>query len=201
MDLKAEARKAAAKWGIPENIFFGLIRAESSWNPNAVSRVGALGLTQVMPKTAVGMGYDPAVLKKDPQVQLDAGARYLSTQYSTFGRWDYALAAYHAGPGRVQKAGGIPAIESTQRYVKNVLRYAGEITGITPALTGGGSSLEPGGMEPRPGGILGSAVYVLVILGVIVGGVLFFYKTIGAPSLPTVNPVQGAIKTIKKGGS
>ena len=142
MSLEGQARSMAQRYGIPEGIFLGLIRAESSWNPNAVSRVGALGLTQVMPNTARGMGYDPAQLARNPQMQLEAGAKYLSQMYKRFGTWDIALAAYNAGPGNVQKYGGIPPFKETQNYVPRVLRFAKEYGGGS-VPTAGGSGKPP----------------------------------------------------------
>jgi len=127
MSLKQQAAQVAQKYNIPVNIFWGLIRAESSWNPNARSPAGAIGLTQVMPATARGMGYDPRQLAKSPAMQLEAGARYLSQMYKQFGDWELALAAYNAGPGRVRRAGNrIPNIRETQNYVPRVMRYARE---------------------------------------------------------------------------
>ncbi len=127
MDLRSAAAQAARKYGIPEGIFFGLIQAESSWNPKATSRVGAMGLTQVMPNTARGMGYDPNQLKNDPMLQLEAGAKYLSQMYRQFGDWTLALAAYNAGPGNVQKYGGVPPFKETQNYVRKVMGSAGDV--------------------------------------------------------------------------
>jgi soluble lytic murein transglycosylase-like protein len=75
-----------------------------------------------MPTTASWLGVDPWV----PEQNLDGGARYLRMMYDRYGRWDYALAAYNAGPTRVDAAGpGIPDILETQLYVVRVLdRYA-----------------------------------------------------------------------------
>lgn len=99
-----------------------LVWTESGFNPAAVSWAGAIGLAQLMPGTAVSLGVDPWV----PEQNLDGGARYLRMMYDRFGRWDHALAAYNAGPTRVDAAGpGIPDILETQLYVVRVLdRYA-----------------------------------------------------------------------------
>lgn len=147
MDYRQMAAQAARKHGIPPNLFMGLIRAESSWNPNNVSHAGAVGLTQVMPATARGMGYDPSQLARSPAIQLDAGARYLSQMYKQFGRWDHALAAYNAGPGRVRQHGGIPPIRETQNYVPRVLQFAQEY-GAEGVPDGGGLSPHIGGPPP-----------------------------------------------------
>ncbi len=124
MDLRARAVEMARRFGIPEGIFLGLIEAESSWRTGVTSTAGAIGLTQVMPNTAKGMGYDPNRLKNDPNMQLEAGARYLKEQFETFGTWDLALAAYNAGPGNVRKHKGIPPFKETQNYVRKVMSHA-----------------------------------------------------------------------------
>ena len=111
------ARKVAQMHSVPEDLFFKLVKAESNWNQAAVSRVGALGLAQLMPGTADYLGVDP----HDPYQNLEGGARYLSEQFRKFGTWDLALAAYNAGPGAVLQYGGIPPYAETQAYVKKIM--------------------------------------------------------------------------------
>ena len=123
-DLRSLAAATAEKYGIPEKLFFALIKQESGWNYRAVSRSGALGLTQVMPFNVTAMGYDIESFKESPADQLEAGARYLSQQFKTFDRWDLALAAYNAGPGAVLRYGGIPPYKETKNYVRNILAMA-----------------------------------------------------------------------------
>lgn len=113
----AVARQAARRHGIPEDLFLRLVQQESGWNPRAVSRKGAIGLAQLMPGTARLLGVDP----EDPQQNLDGGARYLSEQFRAFGDWRLALAAYNAGPGAVEKHGGIPPYRETRNYVRVIL--------------------------------------------------------------------------------
>lgn len=108
------ARNAARKHAIPEDLFLRLVQQESGWNPNAVSVKGALGLAQLMPGTAASLGVNP----NDISQNLEGGARYLRRQYDTFGTWRLALAAYNAGPGAVEKHGGIPPYRETQNYVR-----------------------------------------------------------------------------------
>lgn len=117
------ARAAAARYGINPDIYVAQIGAESSWNPNARSPVGAQGIAQFMPGTARGMGLANPF---DPVSALDAGARYFAQQLKTFGgSYEKALAAYNAGPGAVQKYGGIPPYDETQAYVKKIMSAAG----------------------------------------------------------------------------
>jgi soluble lytic murein transglycosylase-like protein len=116
----AAIEAAAARHGLDGRLLAALVWTESNFSPGAVSHAGALGLAQLMPGTARGLGVDP----RDPLANLDGGARYLRSQLDAFGRVDLALAAYNAGPGRVQRAGGIPDIVETQLYVVRVLdRY------------------------------------------------------------------------------
>jgi soluble lytic murein transglycosylase-like protein len=110
----AMARAAALQHGIPVDLFLKLVKQESNWNAKAVSHKGALGLAQLMPATARALRVDP----HDPQQNLEGGARYLKTQYLRFGSWRLALAAYNAGPGAVEKHGGIPPYRETQNYVR-----------------------------------------------------------------------------------
>ncbi len=111
------ARAAAVKHGIPEDLFLRLVQKESGWNPQAVSPKGATGLAQLMPDTAARLGVDPT----DPVDNLYGGARYLRMMYDRFGSWRLALAAYNAGPGAVDDAGGVPNYAETLDYVAVIL--------------------------------------------------------------------------------
>lgn len=111
------AKAAARRHGVPEDLFLRLVQQESGWNPHAVSHKGATGLAQLMPGTAAKLGVNP----KDPHQNLDGGARYLAMMYAKFGSWRLALAAYNAGPGAVEKHGGIPPFTETKNYVRAIL--------------------------------------------------------------------------------
>jgi soluble lytic murein transglycosylase-like protein len=113
----ATAKALAAKHGIPEDLFLRLVQQESGWNPGAVSHKGATGLAQLMPGTAQKLGVDI----NDPAQNLEGGARYLRMMYDKFGSWKLALAAYNAGPGAVEKHGGVPPYAETKGYVKAIL--------------------------------------------------------------------------------
>lgn len=110
------ALEAAKYYEIPPEKFFALIQQESNFDSKALSPKGARGYTQLMPDTAKELGVDP----DDPVQNLYGGAKYLRQQYDRFKDWDKAYAAYNAGPGAVEKAGGIPNFAETQDYVKKI---------------------------------------------------------------------------------
>lgn len=115
---QARIRELAVKYDISPSLLEAVVWQESRWNEAAVSPVGARGLTQLMPGTARQMGVDPG----DPQANLEGGARYLRLQLDRFGGdIEKALAAYNAGPGRVQQARGVPDIAETRAYVAAIM--------------------------------------------------------------------------------
>jgi soluble lytic murein transglycosylase-like protein len=120
---------AAKKHGIDPALLAGLVKTESNFNPNAQSYAGAKGLTQLMDATARGLGVTNSF---DPQQALDGGAKFLAGLLKQFkGDERLALAGYNAGPGAVQKFGGIPPYEETQRYVPKVLAAAAQFRRIS----------------------------------------------------------------------
>jgi soluble lytic murein transglycosylase-like protein len=122
-----EIAAAAARHGVDPALLTGLIRAESNFDPNATSPAGAQGLAQLMPATAAGLGVTNPL---DPAQAIEGGARYLRQQLDHFGGdASKALAAYNAGPGAVERFGGVPPYAETQAYVRKVLSYAAEATG------------------------------------------------------------------------
>jgi soluble lytic murein transglycosylase-like protein len=123
MDFRELARQIAQEEGVDPDLFTRLVEAESSFRPNVTSPAGAIGLAQLMPGTAEELGVDPF----DPVQNLRGGARYFRQQLDRFGDPAIALAAYNAGPGRVQEYGGIPPFEETQNYVARILGdYSGQ---------------------------------------------------------------------------
>lgn len=106
------------RFDLSPSLLEAVVWQESRWRANAVSHAGARGLAQLMPGTARYLGVDP----DDPMENLEGGARYLREQLDRFdGDLEKALAAYNAGPGRVLRAGGVPNIRETQKYVAAIM--------------------------------------------------------------------------------
>ena len=112
--------QVAKQHGMEPALLKALVAVESAYNPMAMSKAGARGLTQVIPSTAISLGQHPDALW-DSRQSLTTGAYYLAAQWYTFRNWPQAIAAYNAGPGAVKKYGGIPPYAETQAYVNNVL--------------------------------------------------------------------------------
>jgi cell wall-associated NlpC family hydrolase len=116
----AEFAAAGARHGVDPTLLSAVARAESGYNPRAVSPAGAQGLMQLMPGTARSLG----VNAYDPTQAVDGAARLLADLLSDFGgNVDLALAGYNAGPGAVRKHGGVPPYTETQNYVRRVNQY------------------------------------------------------------------------------
>jgi soluble lytic murein transglycosylase-like protein len=116
--LEALIQTVAARHHVDPALVRAVVQVESGGNPEAVSRKGAMGLMQLMPETAVEMGVTKVF---DPQENLDAGVRQLRILLVRYnGDLDKALAAYNAGAGAVDRAGGVPRIPETRDYVRKV---------------------------------------------------------------------------------
>ena len=125
--LLAEARPyltiikdAASKNELVKSLILAVIKVESGFDSQAISRKGAMGLMQLMPGTASDLGVTNPL---DPKQNIFGGAKYLSDCLKTFKDLNLALAAYNAGPSRVAKLKRVPMIEETQKYVKDVIYY------------------------------------------------------------------------------
>lgn len=119
-------RHASEKYAIPAALLAAVIEVESGFNPEAVSPKGALGLMQLMPATCTRFQVRRPF---DPEENIEGGAKYLgyllhqwSTQFPSYSRLEFSLAAYHAGEGRVERYGGIPPFKETEKYIRRVLR-------------------------------------------------------------------------------
>ena len=120
--LMQMASKIARRHGVAEPLVHAVIEVESKYNPKAVSRAGAMGLMQLMPKTANRFSVADAF---DPVQNVDAGVRYLKELLERYsGQVRLALAAYNAGEDAVERHGGIPPYRETINYVQRVQRAA-----------------------------------------------------------------------------
>ncbi len=113
--------EASQRYNIPKELIKAVIKAESNFNPFAISPKNAIGLMQLLPSTAKEMGVEDIF---DPYQNIMGGTKYLRTLLDKYNNNLFlALASYNAGPGRVDSSGGIPRIEETKDYIERVIRY------------------------------------------------------------------------------
>jgi soluble lytic murein transglycosylase-like protein len=127
-DVDAAIEQAAARHNVDPNLVRSVIKVESNFNPNAVSRKGAMGLMQLMPSTARSLHVTNPF---DPQQNVDAGVRHLKKLLESYGgNIRLSLAAYNAGAGAVARSSGVPRYSETQNYVRRIteLYYGGSGT-------------------------------------------------------------------------
>ena len=117
-DIDAAIDRAAARHNVDPSLVRSVVKVESNFNPNAVSRKGAMGLMQLMPSTARSLNVSNPF---DPQQNVDAGVRHLRRLLDSYGGdVRLSLAAYNAGSGAVARSAGVPHFRETQNYVRRI---------------------------------------------------------------------------------
>ena len=112
-------KEASEKYGVEERLVSAVVKQESGFNPNAISKAGAKGLMQLMPATAKSLGVKDVF---NPQENIEGGVKYLKQMLDKYnGNKILALAAYNAGPAAVDKYDGVPPYKENQNYVKSIL--------------------------------------------------------------------------------
>ncbi len=155
-DIDAAIDAAAARHHVDPSLVRSVVKVESNFNPNAVSRKGAMGLMQLMPSTARSLNVSNPF---DPEQNVDAGVRHLRKLLDSYGgNVRLSLAAYNAGAGAVARSAGVPHFRETQDYVRRI------------------TNLYNGGSEPGPH-IFGSPAHEPVHMERDARGVLYISNT------------------------
>ena len=119
-DIDSAIEQAAARHNVDPNLVRAVVKVESNFNPNAVSRKGAMGLMQLMPSTARSLNVKNPF---DPEQNVDAGVRHLKQLLQSYGGdIKLTLAAYNAGAGAVARSSGVPHYAETQNYVRRITK-------------------------------------------------------------------------------
>ena len=118
--ISGKVAQVSKRYGLPEDLVHAVIKTESNYDQYAVSRAGAMGLMQLMPQTALDMGVK---MPFDIEQNIEGGAKYLKQMLVRYdGNLEKALAAYNAGPHRVDAVNGVPDIDETQDYVAKITK-------------------------------------------------------------------------------
>ncbi len=148
-EIDAAIDKAASRHNVDANLVRALVKVESNFNPNAVSRKGAMGLMQLMPQTARQLNLRNPF---DPEENVDAGVRHLKKLLESYGGdVRLSLAAYNAGAGAVARSSGIPRYAETRNYVQRITQLYGGNLGSSYFP---GASREPVKMQRDARGVL-----------------------------------------------
>ena len=179
-DMDSIFEEASALYQIPSKLLRAVAKAESGFNPKAVSKAGAMGVMQLMPGTARSLGVsDPYNARQN----ILGGAKYLKQNLDRFGGdVSLALAAYNAGPNSVTKYGGIPPYKETQNYVKKIMAdYTGNNTILAGRTVSTGTYGKTSG-STAVSSLTGSSLTAGSLLGNFAGNAGLF----GAGSLGTL---------------
>jgi soluble lytic murein transglycosylase-like protein len=130
LDIDAAIEQAAARHNVDPNLVRAVVKVESNFNPNAVSRKGAMGLMQLMPSTARQLNVKNPF---DPEQNVDAGVRHLKQLLDSYGgNIKLTLAAYNAGAGAVARSSGVPHYAETQNYVRRITKLYNSGSNVGP---------------------------------------------------------------------
>ena len=147
LDIDSAIEQAAARHNVDPNLVRAVVKVESNFNPNAVSRKGAMGLMQLMPSTARQLNVKNPF---DPEQNVDAGVRHLKQLLENYGGdIKLTLAAYNAGAGAVARSSGVPRYAETQNYVRRITNLYNAGSGWTA-----GASRDPVRVQRDARGVL-----------------------------------------------